>query len=76
MGSGYTTTPDALALGAQPDLVDGVQHDVVPAHPGFAAQQISAGTRSIAVLGLGYVGLPTGIGLATGGAKVTWIDVS
>jgi nucleotide sugar dehydrogenase len=76
MGSGYTTTPDALALGAQPDLVDGVQHDVVPAQPGFAAQQISAGTRSIAVLGLGYVGLPTGIGLATGGAKVTGIDVS
>ena len=28
------------------------------------------------MLGLGYVGLPTGIGLATGGAKVTGVDVS
>ena len=30
----------------------------------------------MAVLGLGYVGLPTGIGLADGGAKVTGVDVS
>jgi UDP-N-acetyl-D-glucosamine dehydrogenase len=33
-------------------------------------------TRTVAVLGLGYVGLPTGIGLAAGGAKVTGVDVS
>ena len=42
--------------------------------PGFPAKEVP--TRSVAVLGLGYVGLPTGIGLATGGAKVTGVDVS
>ena len=31
---------------------------------------------SVAVLGLGYVGLPTGIGLAQQGMKVTGVDVS
>ncbi|HZO61276.1 MAG TPA: nucleotide sugar dehydrogenase [Solirubrobacterales bacterium] len=69
MGSGSVTTPDALALGAQPN--DG---HVVQQQPGFPAKEIP--TISVAVLGLGYVGLPTGIGLATGGAKVTGIDVS
>jgi UDP-N-acetyl-D-glucosamine dehydrogenase len=66
MGSGYVTTPDALALGTE--------QDVAQRQPGFPAKEIQ--TRSVAVLGLGYVGLPTGIGLATGGAKVTGIDVS
>src|SRR5688500_4383348 len=59
MGSGYLTTPDALALGSQP-----------------AATPVEAPTRTVAVLGLGYVGLPTGIGLAAGGVKVTGVDVS
>jgi nucleotide sugar dehydrogenase len=77
MGSGYVTTPDALALNAeaealQTDLAQqqpGAQHE-----PGFPAKEIQP--FSIVVVGLGYVGLPTGIGLATGGAKVTGIDVS
>ncbi len=59
MGSGSVTTPDALALGAQPA--------VTPSRDA---------TRTVAVLGLGYVGLPTGIGLAAGGVKVTGVDVS
>ena len=59
MGSGSLTTPDALALGAQPA--------VAPSRDA---------TRTVAVLGLGYVGLPTGIGLAAGGVKVTGVDVS
>jgi nucleotide sugar dehydrogenase len=59
MGSGYVTSPDALALGAQP-----------------AATPVEAPSRTVAILGLGYVGLPTGIGLATGGVKVTGVDVS
>ena len=66
MGSGSVTTPDALALGTE--------QDVAQRQPGFPAKGIP--TRSVAVLGLGYVGLPTGIGLASGGAKVTGIDVS
>ena len=59
MGSGSVTTPDALALGAQP-----------------AVAPSREATRTVAVLGLGYVGLPTGIGLAAGGVKVTGVDVS
>src|SRR5262245_52147228 len=59
MGSGYVTSPDALALGAQ-----------------SAATPVEAPSRTVAILGLGYVGLPTGIGLATGGVKVTGVDVS
>jgi nucleotide sugar dehydrogenase len=66
MGNGSVTTPDALALGAD--------QNVAQQQPGFPAKEIPL--RSVAVLGLGYVGLPTGIGLAFGGAKVTGVDVS
>src|SRR4051812_28648233 len=41
-----------------------------------ATTPVEAPSRTVAVLGLGYVGLPTGIGLAAGGAKVTGVDVS
>src|SRR5829696_8260037 len=60
MTSGYVTTPDAPALGSQQP----------------AATPVAAPSRTVAVLGLGYVGLPTGIGLAAGGVKVTGVDVS
>ena len=32
--------------------------------------------RSVAVVGLGYIGLPTAVCLATGGLDVTGVDVS
>ena len=60
MGTGSVTTPDALAPSVRPEEV----------------VRTGAATRTVAVLGLGYVGLPTGIGLATGGVKVTGVDVS
>jgi UDP-N-acetyl-D-glucosamine dehydrogenase len=44
--------------------------------PQPAATPVAAPSRTVAVLGLGYVGLPTGIGLAAGGVKVTGVDVS
>ena len=50
------------------------------AHPcsrsAFRRTHRSRRLASVAVLGLGYVGLPTGIGLANRGAKVTGVDVS
>jgi UDP-N-acetyl-D-glucosamine dehydrogenase len=45
--------------------------------PAFApSAQPATTTRTVAVLGLGYVGLPTGIGLAAEGMRVTGVDVS
>ena len=76
MGSGSLTTPDALALGTERNVAQpqpGFPADA-QTQPGFPAKEIPL--RSIAVLGLGYVGLPTGIGLASAGAKVTGVDVS
>ena len=76
MGNGSVTTPDALALGTEQDVAQAQPGFPANAQtqPGFPAKEIPL--RSVAVLGLGYVGLPTGIGLAFGGAKVTGVDVS
>src|SRR5215213_4422718 len=57
------------AIETQPESLDGLA---------AGAPQLSApaAVATVAVVGLGYVGLPTGIALASAGLGVTGIDVS
>ncbi|HEU5108861.1 MAG TPA: hypothetical protein VFT95_09920, partial [Micromonosporaceae bacterium] len=44
--------------------------------PGLPAEEAQQALTSVAVLGLGYVGLPTSVGLAEQGMRVIGVDVS
>jgi UDP-N-acetyl-D-glucosamine dehydrogenase len=60
----------------QPDSLNGLATGGGAPAEAAAADRAAAGIKTVAVVGLGYVGLPTGIALADAGLDVIGIDVS
>ena len=60
----------------QPDSLNGLATGAGATADPAAADRAGIGIRTVAVVGLGYVGLPTGIALADAGLDVIGIDVS
>ena len=60
----------------QPDSLDGFATGAAVPTEATAAGRAATALKTIAVVGLGYVGLPTGIALASAGLDVIGIDVS
>jgi UDP-N-acetyl-D-glucosamine dehydrogenase len=62
-------TPLPTEISAAPAFVGSPSHDVAPPAP-------ETGHTVVAVVGLGYVGLPTAIALRNAGCRIVGIDVS
>jgi UDP-N-acetyl-D-glucosamine dehydrogenase len=60
----------------QPDSLNGLATGAGAPAKAAAADRVEAGIKTVAIVGLGYVGLPTGIALADAGLDVIGIDVS
>jgi UDP-N-acetyl-D-glucosamine dehydrogenase len=60
----------------QPDSLNGLATGAGARAETAAARRAETGIKTVAVVGLGYVGLPTGIALADAGLDVIGIDVS
>jgi UDP-N-acetyl-D-glucosamine dehydrogenase len=67
-------TPTTIA--PQPDALDGFATEAAVPTEATAAGRAATALKTVAVVGLGYVGLPTGIALADAGLDVIGIDVS
>jgi UDP-N-acetyl-D-glucosamine dehydrogenase len=67
-------TPTTIA--PQPDALDGFANEAAVPTEATAAGRAATALKTVAVVGLGYVGLPTGIALADAGLDVIGIDVS
>ena len=57
------------------DVLEGVAAGAIPTAAN-ADDRAATAVRTVAIVGLGYVGLPTGIALADAGLEVIGIDVS
>src|SRR2546427_1680319 len=68
-----TIEPHAGTLIPQGARLNGAAREVQPAAVDMG---VAAALETVAVVGLGYVGLPTGIALASAGLKVLGIDSS
>jgi UDP-N-acetyl-D-glucosamine dehydrogenase len=67
-------TPTTIA--PQPDSLNGLDTASPPLTEATAPDRSAVALKTVAVVGLGYVGLPTGIALANAGLDVIGIDVS